>query len=251
MKASPRQQRLLIELQDIDTDLARLKRRAATLPERAALSATDSSHRAARDAFMAAQRVLDSQRADIARVQSDSETVRLRRERDNELIAVSSSPKEVQALQSELETLARRQQELDDRELALMETGEEAQRQFDIAVQALARIDDERAALEAAIATAEREIRDETLQKNIERNGLAAEIQRDILDLYESIRARIGIGAARLRGTVSEASNMALTPAELSGIRAAAEDEIVFCPGTGAILVRNFEDEIEASTQSK
>ena len=35
---------------------------------------------------------------------------------------------------------------------------------------------------------------------------------------------------------------MALTPAELSGINAAAPDELVFCPGTGAILVRVIEE---------
>jgi predicted nucleic acid-binding Zn-ribbon protein len=36
---------------------------------------------------------------------------------------------------------------------------------------------------------------------------------------------------------------MALAPAELSDIRATAPDEVVFCPGTGAILVRGADEE--------
>lgn len=238
MKASPRQQLLLLELQDLDTSLARLRHKLTQLPERAALAATDDEHRGAKDAFMAAQRALDAQNAELSRVHSDSETVRARRERDQDLLAASSSSKEIQALQSELETLERRQRELEDRELELMEASEVAGGQLDAAVAALASIDARRAEFETAITEAEREGAAERTAKSEERAGLVAEIQRDLVELYERIRARAGVGAARLRGTVSEASNMALTPAELSGIRAAAEDEIVFCPGTGAILVR-------------
>jgi len=54
----------------------------------------------------------------------------------------------------------------------------------------------------------------------------------------QSLRGRIGIGAARLRGRVSEASNMELAPAELTDILAMAPDELVHCPQSGAILVR-------------
>lgn len=242
MKASPRQQRLLLELQELDNAVARLKRRLATLPERERLAATQGEHTAAKEEFMAVQRELDAQNADIARLESDTETVRQRRERDNQLLSTSTSPKEAQALQGELDTLARRQSELEDRELELMEANEQTQARFDAAVAALAGVDARRAEFERAIAEAEHEIGAESAGLLEQRAGLAAEIQRDLVDLYESLRARIGVGAARLRGNVSEASNMSLAPAELSDIRAAAEDEVVFCPGTGAILVRDFED---------
>ncbi|MBN9612301.1 MAG: hypothetical protein J0H64_02335, partial [Actinobacteria bacterium] len=103
---------------------------------------------------------------------------------------------------------------------------------------ALAAVDGRRGALTEAIAEAERTIASEAAAAAEARRGLAAETQGDLLDLYETTRARIGIGAARLRGNVSEASNMALAPAELTDILAAPTDEVVFCPQTGAILVR-------------
>ncbi|MFA5608259.1 MAG: hypothetical protein WDA07_13960 [Leucobacter sp.] len=242
MKVSPRQQQLLLDLQDLDTAIARLHRRRNTLPERAELDALTGESATVREQFMGAQRDLDALQADIDRIEADVETVRQRRERDEQLIAVSTSSKEAQSLQNELETLARRQADLEDRELELMERHEAAQAVFDAAERAFNAVDGRRSGLEDAISVAERKVDAEIETQQEERAGVAAELQRDVLGLYEELRARLGVGAARLRGNVSEASNMALTPAELSGINAAAPDELVFCPGTGAILVRVIEE---------
>ncbi|MFD5600578.1 zinc ribbon domain-containing protein [Leucobacter sp. NPDC058333] len=242
MKASPRQQRILLDLQDLDNTLARLRRKRTTLPERAELAGLSGDAADARTKFMAAQRELDTQNADLERIEADVALVQQRRDRDEQLLAASTSSKEAQALQSELETLTRRKSELEDRELELMEVQERALAAFASAEQLLAGVDARRTEIEARLTSAEQRIDRELASNAEERAGLAAELQRDILGLYEELRARIGIGAARLRGNVSEASNMALAPAELSDIRAAAPDELVFCPGTGAILVRVDEE---------
>lgn len=242
MKASPRQQQLLLDLQELDNTVARLKRRRAQLPERAELAAMQGEATAVKEVFMGMQRELDTQQAEIDRIESDIEVVRQRIRRDDELLAASSAPKEAQALQNELETLQRRQNELEERELELMEANEEAQTRFDAAAEALAGVDQRRQTILEAIAAAERDIDAQLGVAVDDRSGLAAELQRDLLEHYEALRARIGIGAARLRGKISEASNMELAPAELSDILAAAPDELVHCPQSGAILVRVFEE---------
>ncbi|UOQ60881.1 C4-type zinc ribbon domain-containing protein [Leucobacter rhizosphaerae] len=242
MKASTRQQRLLLDLQDLDNTLARLRRKRATLPERGDLDALSGDTAAARDRFMQAQRELDTRRTELARIEADVATVQQRRDRDTQMLSVSTSSKEAQSLQGELDTLSRRQSELEDRELELMEVVEGVQATFSEAESHLAGIDARRAEIQARLDDAERRLDAELASNTEERAGLAAELQRDLLDLYEELRGRIGLGAARLRGNVSEGSNMALAPAELSDIRATAPDEIVFCPGSGAILVRDFED---------
>lgn len=243
MKASPRQQQLLLNLQELDTGLARLRRRRQTLPERAELDALAGEISETRETYMAAQRELDTQSAEIERIEADVKLVQGRRERDEQLLAQSVSSKEAQALQNELDTLVRRQGELEERELEVMERQETAQAAFDAAAEALAGVDGRRAAIQAAIDAAEQSIDRDLASQGDERAGLAAEVQRDLIEMYEELRGRIGIGAARLRGNVSEASNMALTPAELSDILSTAPDELVFCPGTGAILVRVAEDQ--------
>ena len=239
MKATPAQQQRLLELQQLDTALARLRRRRATLPEREQLAGLQGEAAAVKEAFMAVQRELDAQLADIARLEDDIETVRARRERDSALLAASTSPKEAQALQAEFETLARRQSELEDRELELMEENESTQERFEAASRDLESVDGRREEIRASIVEAEAGIDAELQTLEGERAGLSAEVSGDLLELYERTRARGGVGAARLRGNISEGSNMALTPAELSGIRSAAADEVVLCPQSGAILVRD------------
>lgn len=238
MKASPRQQSLLLDLQELDTTIVRLRRRREQIPELAELAALETEASETRDQFMTAQRELDTQRAELERIESDVALVEQRRTRDDELLAVSTSSKEAQALQSELDTLRRRQGELEDRQLEAMETLESAERVYERAQAELAQVEGRRAQLEERIVEAESLIDAELARASEERGGVAAELQRDVLDLYEETRARTGMGAARLRGNISEGSNMALAPGELADIRAAAPDEIVFCPGSGAILVR-------------
>lgn len=245
MKASTRQQLILLQLQDLDTSLARLRHRRGQLPERAELTHTDADYASAKEQFMARQRVVDALLADLSRFEADTTLVRDRLARDEQLIVASSSTKEVQALQSEIDTLRRRQSELEDRELELMEEQETAEAQLAEATEALNAVQEQRAILAQRIQASEVAIDAEYASVADERRLLSAELERELLELYEETRARTGIGAARLRGNVSEGSNMALAPAELAEIRAAAEDEIVFCPGSGAILVRIADEEAE------
>ncbi|MHA3722500.1 zinc ribbon domain-containing protein [Leucobacter sp. HY1910] len=238
MKASPRQQQLLLDLQDLDTLIAQHLRKRKLLPQRAAIAALAGELDGAKSVFMAAQRELDAHTAEFERVESDVELVAQRVKRDEQLLAVSTAPKEAQALTAELAQLAERSAKLEDKQLEIMELQEGAQAAFASATAALEGVDGRRAELQSALDDAEAAINRELAISKKERLGLSAELQRDLLDLYESLRGRIGIGAARLRGNVSEASNMALAPAELAGILEAAPDEVTFCPGTGAILVR-------------
>lgn len=241
MKASPRQQQLLLDLQDLDNTVARLKRKHAGLPERAEIAAMQGEADAAREAYMAVQRELDTQNAEIERIESDLGMVRQRMERDNQLMSATSSPKEAQALQQELDTLAHRRQVLEEKEFELLEANEQTQATFETVSAAMKAVDDRRRSLAEALSAAEEAISEQLRSTLQERKGLAAEIQRDLLEHYEAIRARVGVGAARLRGKISEASNMELAPAELSEILALPSEELAHCPQTGAILVRSAE----------
>lgn len=243
MKASPRQQRLLLDLQDLDTTIAQQLRKRKMLPQRAALAGMAGEHTDAKQGFMAAQRELDTHTTEFDRIQSDVTVVAQRVKRDEQLLATSTSAKDAQALTAELEQLAGRTALLEDKQFAIMELQEGAQQAFAAAEQVLAGVDARRAELQADLDEAEAAIDRELAVNKKERLGLSAELQRDLLDVYESLRTRTGMGAARLRGNVSEASNMALTPAEISDIHALPADEIVFCPGTGVILVRIAESE--------
>ncbi|MFC5338295.1 zinc ribbon domain-containing protein [Leucobacter denitrificans] len=241
MKATQRQQQLLLDLQQLDHQMARFRKQLDQLPERAELAALENEREAARNTFMDAQRELDTRRLELSRIESDVQVVEQRLERDNALIAASTSSKEAVSIQSEIDTLMRRKSELEDRELESMEVVESAEAVFTEAEALLAGVNARRDAIQDRIQGAELAIETQRKEAQEQRANISAEVQGDLLALYEKIRAQVGIGAARLQGNVSEASGMSLTPAELSDIRSTSPDEIVLCPTTGAILVRDSE----------
>lgn len=242
MRASVRQQQLLLQLQEHDVSLLRLRRKRSQLAQIQQLVDLEQQATSAKERYMSQQRQLDTLNAEISRLENDIETVRARRERDTDLMLHSSSPKEATTLQNELETLAHRKDELEDREIVLLEQQELAQTAFDEAAQVLASVDHQRAALIASLKTDQEAIDREIQLVTQDRKLVAAELQRDLLDHYESLRSKTAIAVARLRGKVSEASNLELAPAELSDIAEAPADELVYCPHTGAILVREYEN---------
>ena len=240
MKASPRQQQLLLELQELDTQHLRLNRRLAQLPERAAFDATSAGQGEIRDRFMEAQRTVEDFRAEIGRIESELETVRQRHERTTDRLASSTQSKEAQALQEELGILENRRNLLEDRELEVMQQAEDAEAALETATAEVTEIEAELNRLRTAIGDGEHAIQQEVEALIDARAGLAAEVQGPVLEVYERTRERYGIGAARLRGRVSEGSNMELDSADYQSAMSTPADELYFCPTSGAILVRDF-----------
>ena len=128
MKADPDAQRRLLDLQAIDTSLAQIAHRRRTLPELAELDRLARELSALEDERVRAQVAVDDIDRDIARLEKDIEQVRQRADRDRGRLDAGTGPaRELEALQHELATLSRRQGELEDAELELMEQREQTQ----------------------------------------------------------------------------------------------------------------------------
>lgn len=243
MKASPRQQQLLLDLQAFDTQKVRLTRRVARLPERAELATLSDRQQTARDHFMEAQRTLEELQTSLGRIETEVDAVRQRRTRTTERLAGSTQSKEANSLQEEIDMLIRRQTVLEDRQLELMEQAEDAQTVFAGATADVEAVESDAAGLRTAIRTAEEDTERELATLAEERAGLAAEVQGPVLEVYEHTRERYGIGAARLVGRVSEGSNMELDAADYQSAMDTPADELYFCPTSGAILVRGLDED--------
>src|SRR5262249_52979170 len=121
-------QRRLLDLQAIDTTLAQLAHRRRTLPEFAELDKLAREIAALDDQRIRAQVAVDDLDRDIARLDKDVEQVRGRASKDQARLDAGTGPaRELEALQHELASLARRQSELEDAELELMEQRETAE----------------------------------------------------------------------------------------------------------------------------
>lgn len=241
MNAAPESQLRLLDVQALDSSLDRLAHRRRTAPEIArAAELTDRLAKLQDEIVMAETGQSDLQR-EQRKADADVEQVRTRGERDRQRLdsGAITSAKELESLQSEIASLHRRQSELEDIELDVMERLEQATgRVGELAA--------ERDAVRAEHAAAESD-RDAVLAAiDAEHDQIAAEraivvtdLPDELVKLYENLRRQFsGVGAAPLEGQRCGGCHLTLNPAELARVRAAPDDEVVRCEECRRILVR-------------
>ncbi|MHC5796070.1 zinc ribbon domain-containing protein [Lacisediminihabitans sp. FW035] len=241
LKASPNDQAHLLELQALDTRIQQLEHKAKMLPQLAVIAGLESESTALRVETLSATGALEDAKRELGRIESDVALVEARITRDTDRLQASSSVKDVAGLESELAGLRRRQLELEEIELGVMERVEE----LESAVRSLRGRHDELQERIAGIVAEKDEslggLTSERTHAAANRSTIAAKLPEDLLALYERQRARYGQGASLLRGGVSEASGLKLNEFDMAAIRAAAPDDVLICPESSAILVRTGE----------
>ena len=243
MNADHSAQLRLLDLQAADTALAQLAHRRSTLPELALLAERDGQASALQHESVDTRTRLDDVSQEQRRLESEVETVRARAARDEQRMQNGGLPaKELEGLQHELTTLARRQSTLEDELLEVMEQREEAEAALADVSSRGAALDAERAALAAARDDAFTEIDGASATRTDERALVATDIPPELLTLYERAREHGGgVGAAMLRQRRCEGCHIELSGSELASVRSAAPDAVVRCDNCRRILVRTAE----------
>lgn len=248
MKAEPAVQARLLDLQNLDSELQRLDHRARTLPE--AAEAAELKERA--EALEAELLSVRTKASDVERRQrkaeSDVEQVRDRTDRDNKALDSGqiTSAKELQNLQSEIASLARRQAELEEIVLEVMEQSEQLSAEVDRVATAREEAVAEHTATVARRDTALAEIQWDRTRLAQDRERVVEEIPSDLLGLYDKLRAQYdGVAAAPLRYGRCGGCALQLSTAEINEIKAAAADEIMRCEDCRRILVRTERSGLE------
>lgn len=231
----------LLELQSCDTTIDQLRHRHRTLAERARLEQLATARhdvlagaaevRERRDELAREQRRLEDE---VATVEGKATTV------DRQLYAGGvTSPKEAQALQAELESLGRRQRDLEDQILEVMEALEPLDADLSRVDAEVEVLDTEAATQDKALADAEAAIDAELARVRAERGALAGRVPDDLLATYENLRPGLdGVAVARLDGTTCQGCHLGLAATEVDRIRHEPPDAMVNCPECGRILVR-------------
>jgi predicted nucleic acid-binding Zn-ribbon protein len=244
MKADPSAQLALLEAQVRDTRLTQLTHKADNLAERANLAETSARLERLRKEIIAAQTIVSDLEGDQRKADADVDLVRERSRKDRELLDSGSigDPKQLHNLQRELESLARRQMELEDVELEIMERLEGAMKAVDVLTAEQSELFTRQAELESRVAAQMSVIDDERATVSDERQQIAAGLPADLLGLYEKVRAdHGGLGAAPLHRGRCEGCHLQLPPQELAEIAAAPADEVLRCEECRRILVRTRE----------
>lgn len=231
----------LLTLQHHDSAADRLRHRRATLPERAELETKRAAHDELetrrrevadrRDAELREERRLDDEVRNLE-AKAKAEDARM-------YSGTISSPRELQAMQADIDQLRRQATEREDEELEVMVRREALDAEVADLEAQQAELVAEMEKLQAAIEQQEREIDAELAVEEEGRAALAPSIPEATLRLYDQIRAgNRGIGAARLVGMNCQACHLALPATEVDRIRHLPPDTLARCEHCGAILVR-------------
>lgn len=240
MKAQPADQRTLLDVADIDRRIAQARARIANPQQKSRIAQLSELKSTQMHELTARSGARDDIKTEISRLESDVTVARQRQDRDRERLTTTTDPKSAVALEAEIASLAKRLGDLEDLELAAMERLEEAE----------ASVAEQRALVDATNAEGSEltaAVRDlmEAASKEIaglerDRVAVAEKVPAGLMTQYDRLAAR-GAGAGLLQRGMCGACNIVLPSSDLADIRAAADDDVVFCPECGAILVRTDE----------
>ncbi len=234
----------MLDLQALDARLDQLAHRRRSLPEAAEVETLRTQRKELEAATVTAETEASDLSRDQRKADADVEQVRARKARDEQRLQAGQvgSPKELEGLQHEIESLTRRQSDLEDVELEIMERLESATARHSELMTRRSELDAKLAETEQALESAYAAIDTEVEQIGRERADTAGGINDDLLALYEKSRAQHGgVGAAALRQRRCEGCRMELDASYLATIRAAAPDVVLRCEECNRILVRTLE----------
>ena len=240
MKAAVQSQAALIELQRIDSAIMAAQSKINSLPEREQISAIHTRLAAGAAEVEKAEAELADVAIDLRRSEVDVEQVADRMAKDEKRLASGTgTPKELEQLQHELVTLAKRKAELEDNELEIMMRHDAAKDRV-----AVLKSDDEglrklELELNIRLKNATTELTKEIALRQSERRLVLPKIEQPLLDLYEKIRAsEYGVGAALLVGNKCDGCHLAINAIEIERIKSLESDEVLRCEECRRILVR-------------
>jgi predicted nucleic acid-binding Zn-ribbon protein len=240
-KAPAAEQLRLLDLAALDARLHSLDVRRRALEGDPRKAPAKASLEQAEQAARAADGLVEAAEAELAGVEAKVAEVSARIARDEARLYAGGLSKDLEALQKDIAALSARQSGLEDAELEILEKLDQLRADQGAAAKALGLA---RAASQELSDELDAQLADIAGQREAvarERAAFAAGLDAGLVEVYDRTLAKRGVGAARLFHGTSEGSGMALSPGDLASIRAAAEDEIVFCPDSGCILVRSPE----------
>jgi uncharacterized protein len=246
VKASPQTQLALLDLADLDAELSRLAHRRQSLPEIAELARLEARARELKDAIVVDDTALSDLGREQTRAERDVDQVRTRIDRDQARLDAGqvSAAKELASLQSEIESLHKRQADLEDVVLELMERQEGLEASRDKLAGDLDGIESAQALSTQTRDAAFAEIDGAAETAGAKRAEVVADIPADLLTLYDKIRASSGVGAAMLSRGRCEGCHLSLNTVDINAIKATPPDEVVRCEECRRILIRTPESGI-------
>jgi len=237
MKLDKAGQAALLRLSEVDLEIEQIITEINQAIASKELSEARSALASASEDLLVARTRFENLTMDQRKADDNLHLVEERIERDRTRLNQTSSPKDAQGLQSEIDSLLARKEELEDVELGILEDLEKAK-------EALSEVSLRRDEISSSIEKLQTEIqahvdalksrgRKLTADKEI----LTAKVSPEVLARYLTLATKqIAVGVIENRAC--SACRMGLTASTLDTLSSLQEDELGSCPECLALIVR-------------
>lgn len=237
MKLDKVGQSALLRLAEIDLEIAQIKHEITSAIESKELESLRSDLAAVAGELIAARTSVENLEESQRRADDDLHLVESRIARDQERLLQTSSPKDAQGIQSEIESLSRRKSELEDTELGVLAELEDAQRTLNEISERRDQINNSMNTLQAEIQAKVDDLKSRGRKLTADKEIVVGKISADVLAAYELLAKRqIAVGQVVNRSC--SACRMGLTASAIDALSDLAEDELGYCPECQAMIVR-------------
>ena len=232
----------LLELQRLDLEILRGKKRLEELPEKQAI--LDLRHKLRDVAVLRhkAEVLVGKLKADLKAHQDEIASLTEKLDAEQAKVMQTTDHRAVASLTREMDGLRRRRDKLEMESLGLMDRIEKASAQAEKIDAAMAQLTENEAAAIAQYKSVGGALQNEIAGYETERGAAAKSLSAELLAKYEAAReSKGGVGVGRLDGDSCSACRMSL-PAERLGELAAGPD-VGVCPHCHRLIVVRTGDE--------
>lgn len=240
MKASYLDQERLLALQQIDTDIIKIEHKIKSSPLNSQLDGINRELSENKNLVIAAETEKSDIQHELSKSEIDVEQVITRIEKDEKRLASGGgTSKELEQIQHELGTLARRRSELEDVELEIMVRIEEINSRIIALKEKISMLESDSLKLQSDLSLEKDQLDLAKQQSLAAREALVPQINRELIALYEKIRSvSDGVGAAQLLGDSCGGCHLKLNAAEIERVKSLPDDDLVRCEECRRILIR-------------
>ena len=237
MKLDIAGQSALLKLSQVDLEIEQIKNEISKAISSKELSDASAKLSEASGDVLAARTIFENITMEARKADDNLRLVEERIARDVERLKNTSSPKDAQAMQSEVESLTRRKDELEEVELEVLERLEKAEAELKTVSDLREQLASEVNGLQESIQGQVDDLKTRGRKLTADRETLVSKVPADVLEKYKNLAAKqIAVGQVQNRSC--SACRMGLTASAIDSLSALAEDETGSCPECLAIIVR-------------
>ena len=237
MKLDKAGQSALLKLSQVDLEIEQIKTEISKAINSKELSDISAKLSECSGEVIAARTHFENLDMEARKADDNLRLVEERIARDQDRLNNTSSPKDAQAMQSEIEALSKRKEELEEVELEVLERLENAQAELENISSKREELSKQSNQLQESIQAQVDDLKNRGRKLTADRETLVSKVPADVLEKYTALAAK-QIAVGQLENRSCSACRMGLTASTIDALTELAEDEIGYCPECLAMIVR-------------